>query len=277
MKDFLSIREFSDLSGIESSTLRYWDEIGLFSPTKRGPENGYRYYSPEQIISVNFITVLSSLDIPLKTINGIRNRRTPEGIVHLLEQQEKLLDMKMRQLRECYSIIHTRKDMINRGKTASSIDQVSIMHLDDANFILGPRNEFKEGEGFYKPFTHFCKQAKDLRINLSFPTGGLHEDWQGFMATPGEPHHFLSTDPTGNSVRKAGKHIVGFHRGYYGQFGDLPERMANFIQENSLNTTGPVYSIYLHDEICIEDPSQYLVQVSVAIAPISPRPLSETS
>ena len=69
MKDFLSTQEFSKLSGIATSTLRYWDDIGLFSPRKRNPENNCRYYTPDQMIAVKFITVLSDLKIPLKIIS----------------------------------------------------------------------------------------------------------------------------------------------------------------------------------------------------------------
>ena len=80
MKDFLTVREFSKLSGIEVTTLHYWDDCGLFSPAKRDPENNYRCYTPDQIIGVNFITVLKSLNIPLKIINEIENERNPESI-----------------------------------------------------------------------------------------------------------------------------------------------------------------------------------------------------
>jgi len=289
MKNFLSIREFSRLSGIESSTLRYWDEIGLFSPAKRSPENNYRYYAPEQIIAVNFITVLGSLDVPLKTISEIGSSRSPESIISLIEQQEKLLDMEMRRLRECYSIIHARREMINYGTRVLDgftlvdgvrtdgkvplgqavevgLDKVTVMHREDQNIILGLRNEWKEGEEFYEPFTNFCKQAKDLRINLNFPIGALHDDWNKFMKAPGEPQYFFSVDPTGNSRVESGKYVVGFTRGYYGEFGSLPERMMTFIKQNSLIVSGPVYAVYLQDEICIRDPSKYLVQVCVAVS-----------
>ncbi len=87
MKDSLSVNEFSKLSGIERTTLRYWDEIGLFSPARRDPDNNYRYYSPYQIISVNFVSVLSDFNIPLKTIATERDKRTPESIVSLIERQ----------------------------------------------------------------------------------------------------------------------------------------------------------------------------------------------
>ena len=283
MKNLLSVKEFSKLSGIESSTLRYWDEINLFSPTSRGATNSYRYYSPEQLIAVNFVKVLSSLNVPLKVIKEIGDTRTPESVTDLIKRQEKLLDIKMNKLREHYSVIHTRLEMINYGEKiingftptggtengnaaaeTISTDKISTIYMDETNLILGPSTNFS-GEGFYDPFMQFCKQAKDLHINLVFPIGGIHQSWDEFMKKPGEPHCFFSADPTGRDKRPAGRYVVGFSRGYYGQFGDLPQRMADYIKDNSLTTTGVVYALYLHDEICIKDPSQYLAQVCVAI------------
>ena len=288
MKKFLSIKEFSELSEIETSTLRYWDEIGLFSPIKRDPGNNYRYYSPEQIIAVNFITVLSNLNVPLKTISKLEKDRNPEKIVRLIEKQEKLLDLEMCRLRECYSVIHSRRELLNYGmkvvagfkavngkevdneytaKNAIDVDvnKISILHRDDKAIILGPRNEFKEGEGFYKSFINFCKHAKDLRINLNFPIGGYHDNMESFLKNPAGPDYFCSLDPTGNRKRTAGDYLVGFAQGYYGELGNLAERMLNYAKRNSLKLTGPVYSMYLLDEICFEDISKYLIQVCVAV------------
>ena len=288
MKELLTIKEFSKLSGIEQTTLRYWDDIGLFSPAKRDPENNYRYYSPQQIIAVNFITVLSELNIPLKTIADIEQDRTPEKIMDLIACQEKQLDMEMRKLRERYSIIHTRRELINYGsrlkKGFMSIDgiriddsimsedgiwvdtsRVSVLRREARAFILGPRNHWKRGEPFYEYFMKFCDMADELRMNLCFPVGGYHDDMDSFMKAPGEPDFFFSMDPTGNRRRESGKYLIGFTRGFYGELGDIHERMAAYANENELTLHGPVYTMYLLDEVCVTDPNEYLAQVSVAV------------
>jgi len=86
MSTVLSIQEFSKISGIESSTLRYWDELGLFSPLARNPETNYRYYNTAQLLALNFVTVLSDLGFPLKTIAKLREERDPEKLLDLLEK-----------------------------------------------------------------------------------------------------------------------------------------------------------------------------------------------
>lgn len=265
MKDFLSIKEFSKLSGIETSTLRYWDEIGLFSPAMRNPENNYRYYTPPQIVAVNFITVLGNLNVPLKMIDEIERNRTPEGLVDLSEQQESILQMRMRKLQESFSIICTRRQLIKAGLRADT-SKIAIEELPERMFILGPPSgRIAEGDGFYQPFVKFRDRAQKLRINLDYPIGGYRESLEVFAAGPAESDRFFSLDPTGNVTWEAGEYLVGYTRGYYGEYGDLPQQMLDHAREQGLTCSGPAYILYLHDEICLKDPSQYLAQISVAV------------
>ena len=264
MKEFLSVKEFSKLSGIENTTLRYWDEIGLFSPAKRDPENNYRYYAPWQVIAINFISVLSSLNVPLKTISEMEGIRNPENIIDLIDRQENLLDTEMRRLREAYSIIHIRRELIKNGMKVAE-PNVSVGKLDSRLMVMGPPNHFREGGAFYEPFAYFCEQAKNLRINLGYPIGGYHDSMESFLNAPSQPDCFYSLDPTGNVEQPEGEYLIGHVHGYYGEFSDLPERMESYAKEHSLNLGGPVFTLYLQDEICVKEPDEYLSQISVAI------------
>jgi len=264
MIDTISIHEFSKISGVESSTLRYWDELGIFTPLKRNPENNYRYYSTAQLLALNFVTTLSELEIPLKTIAELRKDRDPHELLELLEKLEHSMDMEMRSLRTRYSIIHARRELINMGMKVD-LSNLTIEHLPEKSMILWPRNEYKEGENFIEPLAAYVAKTYEHHINLSFPVAGYHDSLEAFSKAPDCPNHFLSIDPIGNYTRKAGDYLIGYSRGYYGETGDLPERMKKYIAEHSLKAAGPVYSVFLHDEISTKDPSQYLGQYSVAV------------
>ena len=269
-EDYLSIQEFSKLSGIESSTLRYWDEIGLFTPLKRNPENNYRYYSTVQLLALNFVTTLSELEIPLKTIAELRDERDPDDLLDLLEKQEKIMDMEMRTLRRRYSIIHARRELINMGVKIDETE-IAVCQREDTPMYLWPRNEYQEGDSFIQPLAGYVNWTTDNHINLGFPVGGYYDNIDTFKKAPDKPSNFISIDPVGTYTQKAGDYLVGYVRGYYGELGDLPDRMISFAEENSINITGPVYTIYLFDEFCTKDPSQYLAQTSVAVTKQSNR------
>jgi len=263
-KEFLTIKEFAAFAGIEQTTLRYWDEIGLFSPEERNPGNNYRYYSPLQQSTVNFITLLSGMGIPLQQIGAIEKTRTPDTIIGLLERQESLLDMEMMRLRETFSIIHRLRDMIKTGKDVDE-KEVSVIHIEEMPFVMGPRNDWESDPSYFETFMAFCGQAPELRINLGFPIGGLHDSLEEFLRAPGQPNYYFSIDPTGYDRRPAREFLAGYARGYYGEMGDLPQRLTAYAGEHGLTLEGPVYTVYMHDEICVRDHSRYLARVSIAV------------
>lgn len=262
----LSIKQFSAFSGLNLSTLRYYDEIGILTPASRGESNNYRYYSPQQIIIANFIQVLVELGIPLSAIKQLANERTPETLIELLGHQEDKLDHMFNELRTAYSIIHTFRKNILTGLMVED-GTIRVELLSDACYVLGPEYVFTdEDSSFYDPFIRFCNMADDYRINLKFPVGAYHNDMESCLNATGRPDRFISQDPLGNHVRPAGKYLVGYTRGYYGQFGDLAQRMAQYAREHNLYFHGPVYSAYLLDEISVTKPDEYLSSLSVRVS-----------
>ena len=73
----LKIGEFSRLSQIPVSTLRYYDDIGLLEPVDVDGLTGYRYYSAEQLPKLNRITVLKDLGLSLTEIVQVTSNGAP--------------------------------------------------------------------------------------------------------------------------------------------------------------------------------------------------------
>lgn len=67
----LSIGEFSKICKVSTKTLRYYDEIGLINPSKINQENGYRYYSIEQLETMLFVNRLKQYNFSLEEIRAI--------------------------------------------------------------------------------------------------------------------------------------------------------------------------------------------------------------
>ena len=259
----ITVKEFSEFTGVNQSTLRYYDKIGLLLPAKRG-ENDYRYYAPLQRTTLNFIRVLISPSVPIAEIRDMVNEREPENVIELLRRQEAILDKKLHELRTAYSIMHVYHKNIRNGLMGDAGD-VRVEELGGMQYILGPANDFGDHDDYYEPYKHFCNSADELKINLNYPVGGYHENMGAFLTEPNRPDRFFSIDPTGTCTRMAGQYLVGYSRGYYGHFGDLPQKMNAFAEEHALFLKGPVYVVYLLNEICIKDPEQLLSRISVCV------------
>lgn len=67
----LSIGEFSNICKVSTKTLRYYAEIGLLEPSEVNPENGYRYYSIEQLEKMLFINRLKEYSFSLDEIKAV--------------------------------------------------------------------------------------------------------------------------------------------------------------------------------------------------------------
>jgi len=252
------------MSGIEQSTLRYWDRVGLFRPAYRDKNSNYRYYSKEQIVLVNFIKVFSNLKVPLKVIRSVNENRSPERVLRMLDQRETMLDTELNRLHEAYSTIHILRDAIERGLNVPGASHISLQTLDTMFIMPGPSNEGWEGDNFYQAFMRYCKYAKENRINLNNPIGGYFESMEDFLERPSVPTRFFTVDLHGYDKRAAGEYIVGYARGYYGHMGGMPRRLNEFAAQHGL-ACGPVYVLYLLNEISVKEPSEYLAQVCVAL------------
>jgi DNA-binding transcriptional MerR regulator len=90
-----TVKEVSQLTGISVRTFHYYDEIGLFKPTKV-TEAGYRLYDDEAIDKLGQILVFRELDLPLADIKLIMDNPDLDHNSVLAKQREMLLLKKQR-------------------------------------------------------------------------------------------------------------------------------------------------------------------------------------
>lgn len=62
-----TIKGLTDLAGVSTRTLRYYDEIGLLKP-KRINESGYRIYGPKEVDTLQQILFYRELGVSLDEI-----------------------------------------------------------------------------------------------------------------------------------------------------------------------------------------------------------------
>lgn len=66
------IKEVADMAGVSVRTLHHYDQIGLLIPHHIG-ENGYRFYSDEDLFELQQILFLRELDFSLENIKKMLN------------------------------------------------------------------------------------------------------------------------------------------------------------------------------------------------------------
>lgn len=114
------INELSKLAGVSTRTLRYYDKIGLLSPSNIA-ENNYRIYSEKEIDLLQQILFYKELGFSLTDIKSILNSDKFEFLEALYYHKEKLTLKQERLNKLLYTINQTIKK--EKGEIKMSNDE----------------------------------------------------------------------------------------------------------------------------------------------------------
>ena len=259
----LTIHQFSEMTGVPDSTLRYYDNLGLLTPVSRG-RNHYRYYSPHQVTMLNFITVLSELGVPLAQVADLIKKRSPEFVMEILMERERELDLELKKLQSTYALIHTFQKNIMHGEHVDT-NEISFATAKDTPIVVGIKNDWEKSLSFYDHFAAFCRYVSRERLSLHYPVGGLFDTFDGFCENPTKPDYFFSVDPNGGDKIGGGKYVTGYAKGSFTKLVSISEKLRDFALDKNLNLGGKVYVTYLLDEVTLMDESEYLAQIQARV------------
>ena len=100
--ELLKIGKFAELAKTNLRTLRYYEELGLVTPSRRS-KGGFRFYRPTDLARVQLIQFLQELGLPLEEI-GTSLKGIPDASVRgewltrlrkILKQQEDLIQKRI--------------------------------------------------------------------------------------------------------------------------------------------------------------------------------------
>lgn len=104
------IGDFSNLVNIPVRTLRYYDEIGLLKPEIVDKFTSYRYYTEDNVVEAQFITLLKEVGFTLQEIIDYKNflndfDNDDDGTNQFLLKKQEQISEEMERLQEQYDKI----------------------------------------------------------------------------------------------------------------------------------------------------------------------------
>ena len=239
--------EVAALCGVTKHTLFHYDEIGIFSPAIRG-ENGYRYYAPAQVEVFQVISVLKELGMPLSEIRAYLDRRSPETLLALLEQEGKALTEKLTRLRRLRKLIH-RKAELTRQALAACPGQVTVEEW--------PRRWYVATAA--PGITDAGKYVAILPVEAA-----RQGDWGGYT------HCYTQVDRPVRGIRlltaPEGRYLTYCHAGSFDTVQEGYRRLLDWADAHRLVLGKEFWEDVLLDELTAKGYDQYLLRLSVWIA-----------
>ena len=140
--ELTTISQVAKLFGISTRTLRYYEQIGLITPTKKD-DFSYRAYDEHNLNRLRQIIILRKLRIPLKKIAEILQSGDTAVAIEAFERNLAEIEDEITALSTIRSVIRTFIERLNlNGEAFALPDDESLLEVVDALTVT--KINFKE-------------------------------------------------------------------------------------------------------------------------------------
>lgn len=237
----LSIGEFSKLCMVTTKTLRHYDMIGLLKPKELNNENGYRYYSVDQLGMMQKILRLKDYGFPLEEIRPLLdgdNDKLSKAMTN------KLLDLQLLFEQEKLKLHRLKKDIedIKKGDFMKQQLQISLVETAPIN-IASVRETIAIND-----FSIIMQKLFACGLPIEgAPLAIYHSPEFNPESTDVEVGFPTSVKSDKTRILEGGLCAKGVHYGDYSTLHESYMAMGKWIEEKGYKVVRPPYEKYITD------------------------------
>jgi effector-binding domain-containing protein len=268
------IGDFSRLTQVPVSALRYYDEMGLLKPGRVDRYTGYRYYSAEQLPRLNRILALKDLGFSLEQVARLLAEDVPltelRGMLRLKQAE---LQQRVQAEQERLARIETRLHQIEQEGTMSAYEVV--LKKVEPQLVAGIEGTIPTRAEVNATFNRLFDEvyAYTGRHGARLAGAGI-----ALWHDPDYPErdiHVAAAAPLQEPIPAndrvkvhtlPGAEMASLvHHGPFTTLGEAYSAIMQWIEGNGYQITGPSREVYLQYERT-GDPAQYVTEIQVPVA-----------
>lgn len=265
----LSIGEFSKICSVSTKTLRYYAEIGLLIPDEINPENGYRYYSIEQLETMLLINRLKSYHFSLDEIKTIlnENESQDEKLYTLLMKKKKDIQKQMQAYNQTLSQLDIDISNMKQGKSIMSylenID-VQLVEVPKMNilYIRKRVHEYECAEESRRCFHQLARRVIDNGLTITAPPMSLfHNEEFGEYGLDYE--YAIPVKEQVTSTRDFYPHLClkTVVHGSYSQLSSVYAKQMEWAKKNGYENCDALFEVYVNDPEQVQGEDELITEV----------------
>jgi MerR family transcriptional activator of bmr gene len=174
-KKLFSIGEISRIKGITKKALRFYDGIGLLSPSFTNPDNGYRFYAMEQFIQIDIIKALRGMDVSPLDIRTIVTRKDTGELMRFLDAQRLIAGGKIEELRRVVETIDGVQGTIRDSLSSCSHKGLYRKRIEARHIVTLPYGDWSSDAEAAMEFSKFDGIIEERGLANAYQTGILYE------------------------------------------------------------------------------------------------------
>lgn len=256
---------FAQMNHITVKTLRFYEEQGLLSPSYVDEENGYRYYTLDQMATIHQITALKQAGF---TLDDIRRIHSGAEEALLLRRKKSQLLAQIAELTNQIAII----DAYLLDETASLSTPVLIKTLpackvvacekvidsyDDLFYVMPQMGAEMERLGCECALPEYCftqylepgYRDENIRIQACESVTKLLDDTETLK--------FYEMEEVTAACM--------FHKGSYADFPQTYAVLLKYIEENGYEIAGNIRESYIDGVWNKDDESEWLSEIQIPV------------
>ncbi|WAA13320.1 MerR family transcriptional regulator [Fervidibacillus halotolerans] len=279
MKKQFRIGEIAKMFSIPQSTLRYYDEIGLFKPKYIDPENNYRFYTTDQFVHLDTIIFLRKIGFTIQQIQFHMKERNVENTYQLF--QEKLDDVRkeMQLIEMAAKKIEHKLKVLEQGMKLTKEKNIVFKTYPKRQVIFLYKDEPLDLNNTYfeDVFMQEIHKGASPHLNEGIFTGdiglivdskSLYQDgpvlYKGIFKLIYDQHSERNI-----AYIPEGLYACYPHQGPYEQIRNSYQYFLNELVNLGYKQIGDPIEIGIIDESVVENPEQYLTVIEIPIKKIS--------
>lgn len=261
--------EFAKLHHINKRTLHYYDDIGLFSPQRKG-DNGYRYYTYRQSMELEHILALRELDLSIEEIIKYMQNPNPTDFNRIAESRIIKIDRDIIRLKQLKSILQRNMEMLSLCQSVQDgkieiVEQKGHQYLLMTPLTLNFETEESWTDQTESIMEHLTrawelssyKKSCGSYLSIEKIYRGRFQEYDGIFTEAG-------TKATGLYRKSKGRYLRGYSTGDWDKIPDLYEKMIKYARQNQLALDAYAFESGLN-EFAIREEQDYMAQIEIRI------------
>lgn len=265
----LSIGEFSNICKVSTKTLRYYAEIGLILPDEINPENGYRYYSVEQLETMLFINRLKSYHFSLEEIKAVleADELQEEKLCQELTRKKKEMERQVTEFQKTLNQLNDDISVLKQGKSIMSyLENIDVQLVEVPKmYLLSIRKMLTESEiaeEYGNCFHKIFRKIADDNLTVPAPPMVLFhsDDFSPFgldieFAVPVKEYI------TGTRDFHPGLCLKTVVHGSYSGLSSVYTKQREWAEKEGYENNNALYEVYVTDPSQTADESGLITEV----------------
>jgi len=174
------IGEIAKLLGVSVDTLRLYDKKGIVSPMRM--DNGYRYYTRNQMIILNYVMMLRKANLSLEVIKKFVHETNLDNSICELKDIQAYIDEQIDRLNSLKNVVDDYINIYDKCKNENYdieiLNDCKIVYLkiDDIKKFSNPCDFSDKNNRYRFVFSFYEKMQKFLSTSMGKKDGKIIND-----------------------------------------------------------------------------------------------------